>query len=508
MQPQLARWARRRSRLGGLTALCLLLATCAPVALSPTGGGSPPGAGAPAAASPATAYTIRIGAEPVSPAAAVPDQWGLWTTGRFATTKATTGLFLQKSALLRRAELSSLTLSPPLPDTLPLEEAEIILHNATAGHICYVYISPTDADDWGDDRLGEEETIPPDEERAFQIAPGHYDLRADDCDGAVVDDVRDVNVQVQVLWAIRGDDEETPDPVITPAVEPTAAPRPTRAPTVVPRPAHTPTAAPRPTRTPRPLPTPTPRQADITEFLCCGQTAGETRIWGIGYPGDWYAETIPANSQRWLAAIFTSPADDIRVLIAPSAWTPMGTPMDVGDVDQYLNAVGQDQAARSSDFEEFMRRPVPGVPNARIWSATWWEGDRQFYATYLVMVTTMPYVEQMPRGTLMALGFQAEAAQWRFANTVYEQMLGTMQVEVVREGPAYIAPSRSPTQSPEAEGVAEAGSSATTFWELLFCPKACAWEYVDIANQPAGQIWECSDGCIGQLSEVPCGQCY
>lgn len=494
MQPQLARWICRGSRLGGLTALCLLLATCAPVSPSPTGG-SPPGAVAPA--SPVTATTLRIGTEPVTATAGVPDQWALWTAGRAATSKATTGLFLQKSALLRRVELSTLTLSPPQADTLPLEEAEIILHNATAGHICYVYISPTDADSWGDDRLGGEETIPPGGERAFLIAPGHYDLRADDCDGAVVDDVRAVNVQVQVLWAIRGDAELKPDPAITPQAAPTATP--TRAPTVVPR---------APTPVPTPVPTPTPRQATLTEFLCCGQTAGETRIWGIGYPGDWRAETVPANSQRWLAAIFTSPADDIRILIAPSAWTPMGTPMDVGDVDQYLNAVGRDQAARSSNFAEFMRRPVPGVPNARIWSATWWEGDRQFYATYLVMVNALPYVEQLPRGTLMALGFQAEAAQWRFADTVYAQMLGTLQVEVVREGPAYVAPSLGPTQSPEAQGVAEAGSGATSFWELLFCPKACAWEYVDIANQPAGQIWECSDGCIGQLSEVPCGQCY
>ena len=473
------------AQLGGLAALCLLLVTCMPVTPSPTGSVSPPNA----TTFSAMEHAPGIGAQPLLLTAPVPDQLAEWTTNRYTTTKATTGLFLQKSTLLRRVELSSLTRNPPPgPATLPLDVAEIILHNATAEHICYVYISPTEAATWGADRLNSEETIGPNQERAFQVPPGHYDLRADNCNGMVIDDVRNVNVQMQVLWAIRGNTEPTPVPITTAQATPTTVPRPT----------------PLPTSTPAP----TPRRVDLSAFLCCGQTAGETRIWGIGYPADWTAETIPANSQRWLAALLTSPEDDIRVLIAPSAWTPMGTPMDVGDVDQYLNAVSQDQMARSRDFSEFMRRPIPGVPNARIWSATWWEGDRQFYASYLIMVTAMPYVEQLPRGTLMALGFQAEAAQWRDAGTLYEQMLGTLQVQVVREGPAYIAPSTSPVQSPEAKGLADAGDSATSFWELLFCPKACAWEYVDIANQPAGQIWECSDGCIGQLSEVPCGQCY
>ncbi len=57
----------------------------------------------------------------------------------------------------------------------------LLLDNASGETICYVYISPTADTSWGPDRLENDEVIPAWENRAFTLAPGSYDLRADDC---------------------------------------------------------------------------------------------------------------------------------------------------------------------------------------------------------------------------------------------------------------------------------------------------------------------------------------
>jgi hypothetical protein len=104
----------------------------------------------------------------------------------------------------------------------------------------------------------------------------------------------------------------------------------------------------------------------------------------------------------------------------------------------------------------------------------------------------------------MAQGLRASSADWYAAKSIYVQMLNSVQVEVIGKG-GY-QPPVSPRQPPsqEAQEVAEEGGSATSFWEMVFCPKACDWERIDIANQAAGQVWCCSDGCVGQLSQVEC----
>jgi S1-C subfamily serine protease len=64
--------------------------------------------------------------------------------------------------------------------------AEFELDNQSDDVFCYVYISPTMAQNWGFDELGGEEVIEPGARRAFTLATGEYDLRIEDCEGIVL----------------------------------------------------------------------------------------------------------------------------------------------------------------------------------------------------------------------------------------------------------------------------------------------------------------------------------
>jgi S1-C subfamily serine protease len=58
---------------------------------------------------------------------------------------------------------------------------EVSIYNELGAEVCYVYIAPTIMPFWGGDWLGIEQTMPNGEGLIFEIPPGEYDLRADDC---------------------------------------------------------------------------------------------------------------------------------------------------------------------------------------------------------------------------------------------------------------------------------------------------------------------------------------
>lgn len=60
--------------------------------------------------------------------------------------------------------------------------ADFTVENQSSGNICYVQISPTQAQNWGQDELGAQEVIEPGGERVFQLATGEYDVLMSDCD--------------------------------------------------------------------------------------------------------------------------------------------------------------------------------------------------------------------------------------------------------------------------------------------------------------------------------------
>ena len=69
--------------------------------------------------------------------------------------------------------------------------ASLTLVNNSGRNVCYVFISPTTSDSWGDDWLGAEEFIRPGGSRTFYLEASFYDLRADDCSGDTIAEEND-----------------------------------------------------------------------------------------------------------------------------------------------------------------------------------------------------------------------------------------------------------------------------------------------------------------------------
>ena len=56
--------------------------------------------------------------------------------------------------------------------------------NKSPDEVCYVLISASDSDSWGDDQLGEDETIASGDRQSFSMPKGKYDVRVENCDEA------------------------------------------------------------------------------------------------------------------------------------------------------------------------------------------------------------------------------------------------------------------------------------------------------------------------------------
>ncbi len=81
-------------------------------------------------------------------------------------------------------------------------KATITLINNSDQDICYVYISPTTSDEWGEDWLGAVEIVGPGEQRTFEVDPGTYDMMATDCDDNEIDTQWEVEVTTSYRWVI------------------------------------------------------------------------------------------------------------------------------------------------------------------------------------------------------------------------------------------------------------------------------------------------------------------
>jgi len=65
-------------------------------------------------------------------------------------------------------------------------EVAFTIVNRSPEEICYVLISSSDSDSWGDDQLGDNDTIEPGDRQTFTMPQDTYDIRAENCDEAAM----------------------------------------------------------------------------------------------------------------------------------------------------------------------------------------------------------------------------------------------------------------------------------------------------------------------------------
>ena len=101
---------------------------------------------------------------------------------------------------------------PPPPPPAP-ETVSFTVYNDSAVVVCYVFISPVEEGEWGEDWLGASEVIGTGESRTFEVPPGVYDLRAVDCDSNEIAVEWEVDIAQDTTWTISGG---TLDPLADP----------------------------------------------------------------------------------------------------------------------------------------------------------------------------------------------------------------------------------------------------------------------------------------------------
>ncbi|MCD6285657.1 MAG: hypothetical protein J7M39_07090 [Anaerolineae bacterium] len=82
-------------------------------------------------------------------------------------------------------------------------DVRLMVSNESSVEVCYVYISPTTGDDWGDDWMGEMESLQPGTLRLFYVEPDIYDLQAEDCDGEVLTEEYEVDLTEDLTWTLN-----------------------------------------------------------------------------------------------------------------------------------------------------------------------------------------------------------------------------------------------------------------------------------------------------------------
>jgi len=77
------------------------------------------------------------------------------------------------------------------------------MDNASGQEACYVFISPSSGDSWGEDWMGDKESIQDGESRLFYLAPDTYDLLAQDCDDNTIVEEYDIAITQDFIWTLR-----------------------------------------------------------------------------------------------------------------------------------------------------------------------------------------------------------------------------------------------------------------------------------------------------------------
>jgi S1-C subfamily serine protease len=76
------------------------------------------------------------------------------------------------------------------------------LANNSSQTVCYVHLSPTEAQNWGQDELGAEEVIAAGESRTIEVASGIYDVLLRDCDGETLLEEYGIDVSEDIVYTV------------------------------------------------------------------------------------------------------------------------------------------------------------------------------------------------------------------------------------------------------------------------------------------------------------------
>jgi len=97
------------------------------------------------------------------------------------------------------------------------EGFEVTIQNWSPYDVCYVFISPSTAESWGDDWLGEQEMIPPETRQSFSVPAGPHDIEVLTCDEGVVATAWEISYDLELevsapdlvpLWVMNDLDTE------------------------------------------------------------------------------------------------------------------------------------------------------------------------------------------------------------------------------------------------------------------------------------------------------------
>ena len=80
--------------------------------------------------------------------------------------------------------------------------ANLIIENVSSIPICYVYLVPPIAQNWGFDKLGIDDGIDVGDTRVFQVPAGAYDLALDDCDQLPLIEEYDLDITEDTVYTV------------------------------------------------------------------------------------------------------------------------------------------------------------------------------------------------------------------------------------------------------------------------------------------------------------------
>ncbi len=117
---------------------------------------------------------------------------------------------LERYDVILQGSISLIAGDPTPPERTDLT---VTLKNVSGRSVCFVFISSSNADSWGEDWLNSDEVIVNGGQRAFQIPPGTYDFLAQDCNEATLSDIREVTLSEDGVWTVG--EPEVAAPTVT-----------------------------------------------------------------------------------------------------------------------------------------------------------------------------------------------------------------------------------------------------------------------------------------------------